>query len=140
MQIYAYTLSLSVVEYQTAVLRGDMDAAREILESVPKSEVNKVARFLEAMGRKGATGGAGNGMKVVDLGCGTGRNTALLIDAEGIEEVVAVDVSSGMLEVAKGRLVLEGSAVHEDGKSDVDAVYTAEVNGKEITFGIYDVE
>ncbi|KAJ2912197.1 hypothetical protein MD484_g8213, partial [Candolleomyces efflorescens] len=48
MQIYAYTLSLSVVEYQTAVLRGDMDAAREILESVPKSEVNKVARFLEA--------------------------------------------------------------------------------------------
>ncbi|RXW23627.1 hypothetical protein EST38_g2218 [Candolleomyces aberdarensis] len=47
MQLYAYTLSLSVVEYQTAVLRGDMDAAAEILESVPKSEVNKVARFLE---------------------------------------------------------------------------------------------
>lgn len=50
MQLYAYTLSLSVVEYQTAVLRGDMDAAAEILESVPKSEVNKVARFLEQRG------------------------------------------------------------------------------------------
>ncbi|KAH6905714.1 coatomer protein [Coprinopsis sp. MPI-PUGE-AT-0042] len=47
MQVYYYTLSLSVVEYQTAVLRGDMEAAEEILESVPKSEVNKVARFLE---------------------------------------------------------------------------------------------
>ncbi|KAF5334211.1 hypothetical protein D9611_014328 [Ephemerocybe angulata] len=47
LHLYAYTLSLSVVEYQTAVLRGDMESAKEILESVPKSEVNKVARFLE---------------------------------------------------------------------------------------------
>ncbi|KIK12636.1 hypothetical protein PISMIDRAFT_18602 [Pisolithus microcarpus 441] len=48
MNIYAYSLSLSVVEYQTAVLRGDMDAAAEILPSIPKEQLNKVARFLEA--------------------------------------------------------------------------------------------
>ncbi|KAH6905722.1 coatomer WD associated region-domain-containing protein [Coprinopsis sp. MPI-PUGE-AT-0042] len=43
---------LSVVEYQTAMLRGDMEAAEEILESVPKSEVTKVARFLEGRDHK----------------------------------------------------------------------------------------
>ncbi|KAI6004769.1 hypothetical protein EDD15DRAFT_2384733 [Pisolithus albus] len=48
MNIYAYSLSLSVMEYQTAVLRGDMDATAEILPSIPKEQLNKVARFLEA--------------------------------------------------------------------------------------------
>ncbi|KAF8642799.1 hypothetical protein AX16_009432 [Volvariella volvacea WC 439] len=48
MNIFGYTLSLTVVEYQTAVLRGDMDAAAEILETIPKGEINKVARFLES--------------------------------------------------------------------------------------------
>jgi coatomer subunit beta' len=48
--IYGYSLSLSVVEYQTAVLRGDMDAAAEILPSLPRDQLNKVARFLESKG------------------------------------------------------------------------------------------
>ncbi|KAI5994691.1 coatomer WD associated region-domain-containing protein [Pisolithus albus] len=52
MNIYAYSLSLSVVEYQTAVLWGDMDAAAEILPSIPKEQLNKVARFLEARNMK----------------------------------------------------------------------------------------
>ncbi|KIJ69714.1 hypothetical protein HYDPIDRAFT_120671 [Hydnomerulius pinastri MD-312] len=47
MNLYGYALSLSVVEYQTAVLRGDMDAAAEILPTLPKEQLNKVARFLE---------------------------------------------------------------------------------------------
>ena len=51
MNIYGYTLSLSVVEYQTAVLRGDMEAAAEILPTLPKEQLNKVARFLEGRGR-----------------------------------------------------------------------------------------
>ncbi|KDQ63948.1 hypothetical protein JAAARDRAFT_27621 [Jaapia argillacea MUCL 33604] len=45
--VFAYVLSLSLVEYQTAVLRGDMDAAAEILPTIPKEQRNKVARFLE---------------------------------------------------------------------------------------------
>ncbi|KNZ72668.1 Coatomer subunit beta', partial [Termitomyces sp. J132] len=48
MHIYGYSLSLTVVEYQTAVLRGDMDAAAEILPTLPKDQLNKVARFLES--------------------------------------------------------------------------------------------
>jgi coatomer subunit beta' len=48
--VTSYKLSLSVVEYQTVVLRGDMDYAAELLEKVPENERTKVARFLEAQG------------------------------------------------------------------------------------------
>ncbi|KAF9463704.1 coatomer protein [Collybia nuda] len=48
LHIYGYSLSLNVVEYQTAVLRGDMDGAAEILPTLPKDQLNKVARFLES--------------------------------------------------------------------------------------------
>ena len=41
--------------------------------------------------------------KIVDLGCGTGRNTAALLGIEGAE-IVALDASPRMLEVAKARL------------------------------------
>lgn len=50
LRIFGYSLSLNVVEYQTAVLRGDMDAAAEILPTLPKEQLNKVARFLEGRG------------------------------------------------------------------------------------------
>lgn len=50
MNVHSYALSLGVVEYQTAVLRGDMEAAAEILPTLPKDQLNKVARFLEGKG------------------------------------------------------------------------------------------
>jgi len=50
LRIYGYALSLSVVEYQTAILRGDTEAAADILPTLPKDQLNKVARFLEARG------------------------------------------------------------------------------------------
>jgi len=50
LNLYGYSLSLNVVEYQTAVLRSDMDAAEEILPTLPKDQLNKVARFLEGRG------------------------------------------------------------------------------------------
>jgi len=37
--VYAYALSLAVVEYQTAVLRGDMEAASELLADFPVAGV-----------------------------------------------------------------------------------------------------
>jgi len=42
--------------------------------------------------------------KFVDLGCGTGRSTAALLEVEGAPSVVGLDVSSGMLEVARKQL------------------------------------
>ena len=51
-KIYGYSLSLNLIEYQTAILRDEMETAAEILPSIPKEQRNKVARFLEARGMK----------------------------------------------------------------------------------------
>ena len=48
--VYVYSLSLNLIEYQTAILRDDMETAASILPSIPKEQLNKVARFLEARG------------------------------------------------------------------------------------------
>ncbi len=40
----------SVVEYKTLVLRGDLETAAEVLETIPKDQYNDIAKFLEAKG------------------------------------------------------------------------------------------
>ncbi|PGG97145.1 hypothetical protein AJ79_09326 [Helicocarpus griseus UAMH5409] len=50
--VISFSLSLSVVEYQTLVLRGDMDAAADLLADIPTDQMNKIARFLEGQGYK----------------------------------------------------------------------------------------
>ena len=50
--VVSYALSLSVVEYQTLVLRGDMDTAAELLADIADDQKNKIARFLEGQGYK----------------------------------------------------------------------------------------
>ncbi|KAF2970622.1 hypothetical protein GQX73_g2949 [Xylaria multiplex] len=64
--------------------------------------------------------------RVMDLGCGTGRNTALLLGIPEAE-VIALDASKGMLEVAKNRLA----------GSDIDS----EVSGgrPNLRLGIFDM-
>ncbi|TGJ86488.1 hypothetical protein E0Z10_g2246 [Xylaria hypoxylon] len=53
--------------------------------------------------------------RVVDLGCGTGRNTMLLLGIPE-SEVIALDASKGMLEVAKTRLVGSNSVSEVSGR------------------------
>jgi coatomer subunit beta' len=48
--VYGCGLSLSVIEYQSAILRGDLDTANELLPSVPADQRNRIARFLEGQG------------------------------------------------------------------------------------------
>lgn len=48
--VFSYSLSVSLIDYQTAILRGDMDSAKQILPSVPSDQRNRVARFLETQG------------------------------------------------------------------------------------------
>jgi len=50
--IVSYRVMLAVLQYQTAVMRGDFDAANELLPNIPESEYTKVARFLESQGFK----------------------------------------------------------------------------------------
>ena len=48
--VISYNLSLSVLEYQTLVLRGDLEMAAEVLEGIAEDQKNKIARFLEGQG------------------------------------------------------------------------------------------
>ncbi|CDZ98718.1 coatomer beta subunit [Phaffia rhodozyma] len=45
--VFSYNLSVTVIDYQSAILRGDMETAASILPSVPADQLNRVARFLE---------------------------------------------------------------------------------------------
>lgn len=47
LNIVSYSLLLSVLEYQTAVMRKDFDIADRILPSVPSQYRTRVAHFLE---------------------------------------------------------------------------------------------
>ena len=49
--VFAYSLSLSVIEYQTAILRGDTATAESLLPSIANDQRNRIARFLEAQGK-----------------------------------------------------------------------------------------
>lgn len=46
--VTSYSLSIVVIQYQTAVLRGDMEAASNLVEAIPQSQRGRVARFLES--------------------------------------------------------------------------------------------
>lgn len=48
--VTSYHLSLNVIEYQTVVLRGDLDLAAELLEDIPEKDKTLVSRFLQAQG------------------------------------------------------------------------------------------
>lgn len=48
--VMGYSLLLSLIEYKTLVMRGDLDRANEILQLIPKEHLNSVAHFLESRG------------------------------------------------------------------------------------------
>ncbi|KAG8039808.1 hypothetical protein G9C98_000537 [Cotesia typhae] len=50
--IVSYSLLLSVLEYQTAVMRKDFETADRVLPTVPKEHRTRVAHFLEKQGFK----------------------------------------------------------------------------------------
>lgn len=52
LNVISYAVTLAVLQYQTAVMRGDFEAANELLPTIPETEYTKVARFLESQGFK----------------------------------------------------------------------------------------
>ena len=52
LNIFSYKVMLAMLQYQTAVVRGDFDTANELLPTIPETEYLTVARFLEAQGFK----------------------------------------------------------------------------------------
>ena len=52
LNVVSYNLLLSVLEYQTAVMRKDFETAKQVLPTIPKEQRNRVAHFLEKQGFK----------------------------------------------------------------------------------------
>uniref|UniRef100_A0A8C6QD94 Beta'-coat protein n=1 Tax=Nannospalax galili TaxID=1026970 RepID=A0A8C6QD94_NANGA len=52
LNIVSYSLLVSVLEYQTAVMRRDFSMADKVLPTVPKEQRTRVAHFLEKQGFK----------------------------------------------------------------------------------------
>ncbi|GFO05733.1 coatomer subunit beta' [Plakobranchus ocellatus] len=52
LSIVSYSLLVSVLEYQTAVMRRDFDTADKVLPTVPREQRTRVAHFLEKQGFK----------------------------------------------------------------------------------------
>jgi len=52
LNVVSYSLHLTVINYQTAVLRGDTEEASKILPSIPSDQRNRIAHFLESQGLK----------------------------------------------------------------------------------------
>ncbi|CAJ1946276.1 unnamed protein product [Cylindrotheca closterium] len=52
LSLISYNVTLAVLQYQTAVMRGDFEAANALLPNIPEDEYTKVARFLESQGFK----------------------------------------------------------------------------------------
>ncbi|XP_018539629.1 coatomer subunit beta' [Lates calcarifer] len=50
LNIISYSLLLSVLEYQTAVMRRDFSTADKVLPTIPKEQRTRVAHFLEKQG------------------------------------------------------------------------------------------
>ena len=50
LSVVSFSLQLSVLEYQTAVMRRDFETADRVLPSVPKEQRTRVAHFLEKQG------------------------------------------------------------------------------------------
>jgi coatomer subunit beta' len=50
--VVSFRIPIALLEYETLVLRGDMDGAQNILPDVPTDQMNKVARFLDGQDYK----------------------------------------------------------------------------------------
>jgi coatomer subunit beta' len=50
--VYSYSLNQIVLEYQTAIVRGELDQAAALLPQIPSEHRNKVAQFLDGRNLK----------------------------------------------------------------------------------------
>ena len=107
--IFGYTLSLTVVKYQTAILRGDVDAVAELLSSVPKEHRNKVTPFLEAQGQSSSTQSTSI---LTPLGRPDHKELALQVTTDPNHKFdlsLLLDDLDGVLEIAHSVPALEGN-------------------------------
>lgn len=118
---------------------GETQAEAIVPDEVKEKRVSLNAKRLEAVRNAAIESGASS---VIDLGCGEGRLTAMLLEEKQFKRVGAVDVSVDALERAKQRLhydrmppykkdklsLMQGSLTYKDVRfSDYDAACVVEV-------------
>jgi SAM-dependent methyltransferase len=79
-------------EYDAALMRG-VSVSGEGKEYFAQGRVFWFARRLEELGV--------SPQSVVDFGCGTGSATPFLLEIPGVKSVLGIDVSQGLIEVAR---------------------------------------
>ena len=52
LNLVSYSLEISVINYQTTILRGDFETANSILPKIPIEHHNRIAQFLDKQGHK----------------------------------------------------------------------------------------
>lgn len=50
--VITFNLSTAVIDYESAILRGDMEVANSLIPRIPMDQHNKVARFLDLRGKE----------------------------------------------------------------------------------------
>lgn len=100
---------VSVEGWRWAVKRLDtvgvpraFDAAASRYDALVRANPGYHAALREAARRLGLSAG-GAGLRVLDLGCGTGASTAAILAVAPAAEIVAVDASAGMLAHARAK-------------------------------------
>ncbi|RJE18025.1 Methyltransferase small domain-containing protein, partial [Aspergillus sclerotialis] len=76
------------------------DTDGNFLQALDSIEIRSLLPGFLALVRTNPTPNPSSPIKLVDLGCGTGRNTLQLLSLAPETDIVGLDASSGMLEVA----------------------------------------
>ncbi|KAI5721612.1 hypothetical protein M8J77_022922 [Diaphorina citri] len=113
LNIVSYNLQLSVLEYQTVVMRGDFETADSILPTVPSHYRTRVAHFLEKQGfRHQALAVSTDSEHRFELALQLGDlNIAHAIAKEAMSPQKWKQLSE--LAIAKGQLDLAQECLHE---------------------------
>jgi uncharacterized protein with NAD-binding domain and iron-sulfur cluster/ubiquinone/menaquinone biosynthesis C-methylase UbiE len=82
---------------------GEFDRAAPMYDRLVGANPGYHAHLGRSARRLGLPPGDGSGLRLLDLGCGTGASTAALVAVAPAAVIVAVDASAGMLEQARGK-------------------------------------
>ncbi|KAK9069754.1 hypothetical protein SSX86_010148 [Deinandra increscens subsp. villosa] len=106
--VIGYTLLLTLIEYKTLVMRGDLERATDVFPSIPKEHHNSVAHFLESRGMveealEVATDPDYRFELAVQLGkLETAREIALIAQSESKwKQLGELAMSTGLLDMAE---------------------------------------
>ena len=80
-------------------------------------------------GAEGGLPGRGEGLRLLDLGCGTGASTAALLHRYPLARIIGVDASAGMLTAAAAKDWPENVTFHRARAEDVTPQWARELLG-----------